>query len=137
MAAAAEIVAAFQQAMGRGDYASARALLRDDVSFFGPVGSFGDADALIAALRVLQANVESADIRRVFADGQDVCVVFDLVFKEPRHTAPVAEWYRLEGGKIGMMRAMFDARPVDALLNALAAQQGSPSRQRGRTPPRR
>ena len=125
MAGAAEIVAAFQQAMGWADFASARKLLRDDVSFIGPTGSFSDADALIAALRALQANVESADIRRVFADGQDVCVVFDLVIKNPRHTALIAEWYRLEDGKIGMMRAIFDARPLDAMLKTLAAGRAS------------
>ncbi|HEX3538684.1 MAG TPA: nuclear transport factor 2 family protein [Stellaceae bacterium] len=125
MAGSAEIVAAFQQAMSQGDFAVARKLLRDDVSFVGPIGSFGDADSLLAALRALQANVESADIRKVFADGQDVCVVFDLAFKQPRHTALIAEWHKVEDGRIAMMRAMFDARPFDAMLKRLFDRHGS------------
>ena len=124
MADAAEIVAAFQQAMGKGEFASARKLLRDDVSFIGPIGNFNGADALIAALRELQAHVEHAEMRRVFADGEDVLVVFDLVIKTPHHTATIAEWYRVKNRKIGMMRAMFDARPIDALLKTLTARAG-------------
>ncbi|HWB50915.1 MAG TPA: nuclear transport factor 2 family protein [Stellaceae bacterium] len=119
MAGAAEIVTAFQQAMGREDFAAARRLLHDHVSFAGPIGSFSDADSLLARLRALQANVASAEARRIFADGQDVCVVFDLVFKAPRRSALVAEWYRVERDRITMMRAMFDARPFDAMLRTL------------------
>ena len=115
---ASRIVAAFQQAMGSGDFVAARKLLRDDLSFRGPIGTFDSADALTEALKRLQSFVERADVRKMFADGDDVCVLFDLVTNTPGGTALVAEWYRVERGKIAMMRAMFDARRFAAMLGS-------------------
>jgi hypothetical protein len=69
----------------------------------------------MAALKRLQSFVERADLRKLFADGEDVCVVFDLVTNTP---GGAAEWYRVEGGKIAMMRAMFDARRFAAMLGS-------------------
>jgi hypothetical protein len=120
MSDARRVVSAFQQAVGRGDFATARTLLRDDLSFRGPIGTFDNADALMDALQKLQGSVERVDTRKVFADGNDVCVLFDLVTKTPGGTALVAEWYRVDGGKIAMMRAMFDARPFAAMLGGEA-----------------
>jgi hypothetical protein len=60
----------------------------------------------------------------MFTKGQDACVVFDLTCKKPRHTALIAEWYRVHAQKIAMMRAMFDARPVRVMLKAVAARSG-------------
>jgi limonene-1,2-epoxide hydrolase len=115
MSNANEIVAAFQQAMGRGDFGAARNLLRDDLSFRGPIGTFDDADALMEALKKLQGFVERADTRKIFIDGCDVCVLFDLITN--KGAALVAEWYRVEAGKIAMMRAMFDVRPFAAIFD--------------------
>ena len=119
MAVARKIVSDFQQAMGRGDFAAARSLLRDDLSFRGPIGDFEDADRLIGALKKLQSVIERVDIKKIFADGNDVCVLFDLVTKTPAGDALVAEWYRVEDGRIAMMRAMFDARPFAGMLAKL------------------
>jgi len=51
MSNASKIVAAFQQAMGGGDFIAARQLLRDDLSFRGPIGTFDSADALMEVLK--------------------------------------------------------------------------------------
>jgi|SRR5437762_5449794 len=121
MADAAEIVSDFRQTMGRGDFASARRLLRDDLSFRGPIGVFDTADAFIEAWKALPMVVERVEVRKVFADGGDVCVLFDLVTKRPAVTVLVAEWYRVTDGQIAMMRAVFDARPFAAVLQRDAA----------------
>src|SRR6266403_2007767 len=67
MSDASKIVAAFQQAMGRCDFIAARKLLRDDLSFRGPIGTFDSAEALMEALKRLQSFVERADVRKLFA----------------------------------------------------------------------
>jgi limonene-1,2-epoxide hydrolase len=120
MADAREIVATFQQAMGRGDFVAARTLLRDDISFRGPIGAFDSADALMEALKKLQRFIERVEIKKIFADGDEVCVLFALVTNTPGGTVLVAEWYCVEGGRIAMMRAMFDARPLAAMLGGTA-----------------
>jgi hypothetical protein len=45
------------------------------------------------------------------ADGDDVCLIYDLVTNTPAGTAPVAEWFRVRDGKIAQIRVFFDARP--------------------------
>jgi len=64
MSDASKIVAAFQQAMGRGDFIAARQLLHDDLSFRGPIGTFDSAEALMEALKRLQSFVERVDVGR-------------------------------------------------------------------------
>jgi hypothetical protein len=97
------------------DFARARALLHDDLSFEGPIDSFSDADSYLQSLQGLSEIITGVDKRKVFVDGEDVCVIYDM------HTAPVpdariAEWYTVRAGKIGSMSVVFDARPFAPLF---------------------
>ena len=63
-------------------------------------------------------------VHKVFVDGPDVVTWYDL------HTriappARVAEWSHVEGGKITMVRVVFDARPFAQPPSAQAAGQAS------------
>ena len=58
-----------------------------------------------------------AERQKVFVDGDDVCVIYDL------KTAPVprsrtCEWYRVRRGKIAAVSVIFDARPFAAMFEA-------------------
>ena len=101
----------FFSAWTKGDLDTARTLLHDDVSFAGPIDSFDNADAYVGALRGLSQIVASAEEQKVFVDGNDVCVIYDLVTKTPAGTAATAEWYHVRDGKISSVRVYFDARP--------------------------
>jgi hypothetical protein len=94
-----------------------RALVHDDVSFEGPIDSFTDADAYLASLQQLSGIVTGVDKLKLFADGDDVCVIYDL------KTAPVprsrtCEWYRVRDGKVASVVVVFDARPFAPLFEA-------------------
>lgn len=110
------VVDKFFKAWTGGDFGTARGLLHDDLSFQGPIDSFDNADAHIGALRGLSQIVKAAEEQRVFVDGDDVCVIYDLVTATPAGTAPTAEWYHLRGGKISAVRVFFDARPFAPLF---------------------
>ncbi len=101
----------FFRAWTTGDFDTARSLLHDDVSFAGPIDRFDTADAYIGALRGLRQIVEAAKEQKVFVDGDDVCVIYDLVTNTPAGTSPTAEWYHLRDGRISSVRVFFDARP--------------------------
>jgi ketosteroid isomerase-like protein len=101
----------FFKAWTTGDFDTARSLLHDDVSFSGPIDRFDNADAYLGALRGLSQIVKGAEEQKVFVDGDDVCVIYDLVTNTPAGTAPTAEWYHLRDGKISAVRVYFDARP--------------------------
>ena len=100
MADPAQVADDFFEAWTGKNFERARGLVHDDVSFEGPIDSFSDADSYLASLQQLSGIVTGADKRKVFVDGEDVCVIYDL------KTAPVpssrtCEWYRVRDGKIG------------------------------------
>jgi SnoaL-like domain len=113
---AAAVAEQFFDAWTAGDFGRARSLLQDDgFRFEGPIDTFDDPDSYLASLRALGAVVTGAQRLKVFADGDDVCVIYEL------HTTPVpssriAEWYRIRDGRIASMLVLFDARPFAALF---------------------
>ena len=116
MTSAKEIVEAYKAAIGRGDFTAARALLHDDLVFQGPIDSFNRADDYIAASKQLANIIQRIDVKKVFVDGDDVCVLYDMVTNTPAGTAFIVEWYQVRGDKIAALQAVFDARPFAAMF---------------------
>jgi hypothetical protein len=83
----------------------------------GPIDSFSDADSYLASLRQLSGIVTGAEKRKVFVDGDDVCVIYDLK-TTPVPSSRTCEWYRLRDGKIASVSVVFDARPFAPLFGA-------------------
>ena len=115
MTDAGAVAEGFFDAWTSKDFDRARNYLHDDLSFEGPIDSFSDADSYVASLQQLGQIVTGAEKQKVFVDGDDVCVIYDL------HTAPVpssrtCEWYRLCDGKIASVSVVFDARPFAAMF---------------------
>jgi limonene-1,2-epoxide hydrolase len=101
------------QAWTTGDFENAASLIDEDISFVGPFGAAEGGDAYLSGLRRFQARgVQGVDIRRVFSDGDDVCIIYHLVTNTPVGTIPSAGWYQIRDGKIASARAFFDARPL-------------------------
>jgi hypothetical protein len=96
------------------DFATARTLLHDNVSFRGPIDAFSNADDYLGAIKNLAQIVKGIEKQKVVVDGQDVVEFYDLVTATPAGKAPVAEWYHVEGNKIDAIRVYFDARPFAA-----------------------
>jgi hypothetical protein len=109
-----ETVLAYQQAVGKKDFAAARRLLHDNLEFHGPIDTFHKADDYLHAIQKLSAIVEGVDILKVFEDGNDVGLFCDLRTRTVG-TSFVAEWYKVTDGKIGSVRVVFDARPFAAM----------------------
>jgi hypothetical protein len=77
-------------------------------------------DALDAVSRedlfkVLAPIVADVQLKKTFADGNDVCLLYEMVTSTPAGTQPIAEWYRVRDGKIGAIQVYFDSRPFAAL----------------------
>jgi ketosteroid isomerase-like protein len=112
----------FFKAWTTGDFDVARSLLHDDVSFSGPIDKFENADGYIGALRGLAQIVKAAEEQKVFVDGNDVCVIYDLVTNTPAGTSPTAEWYHIRDGRISAVQVFFDARPFAPMFEQRANQ---------------
>jgi len=116
MSSARETVENYQAALGKGDFAAARKLLQDDMTFQGPIDTFNKADDYLESIKQLASIIQRIDLKHVFADGDDVCVLYDMVTNTPAGTAFIAEWYQVKGGKIAALRVVFDARPFAAMF---------------------
>jgi len=116
MANADKIVGDYQQAMGKGDFAAARKLLHDNLSFHGPLETFDCPEPYLESLKKLHHIVQRIDMKKMFADGDDVCLLYDMVTNTPAGTAFIAEWYQVKGEKIAAIRVVFDARPFAVMF---------------------
>jgi ketosteroid isomerase-like protein len=116
MTNAKEVVESYSTALGKGDFAAARKLMHDDMTFQGPFDTFNRADDYLEAIKNLASIIQRVDLKKVFVDDNDVCVLYDMVTNTPAGTAFIVEWYQIKGGKIAALRAVFDARPFAALF---------------------
>jgi hypothetical protein len=106
----------YQKALGSGDWKGARYFLKDDLKFKGPIAEHDTSEAYIEDLKRLHGIIKRVDVKKVFADGDDVCLLYDMVTNTPAGTAFICEWYHVEGGKVGSIRVVFDARPFAPLF---------------------
>jgi len=111
---ARDIVEQYLAAVWGGDTQAARQHLADDLSFSGPAAVITGADVYLKASEHARRAAKGVEIRKVFADGPDVCVVYELLMDGPVSSAAVAEWYRLDGDKIASIRTILDTAPFAA-----------------------
>lgn len=106
-----EIVMQYQSALGKGDYAAARKYLHDNMSFKGPLAAHETPEPYLEDLKKLHPIVKGVEMKKVFAEGDDVCLLYDLITNTPAGTAFVSEWDHVRGNKIGSIRVVFDPWP--------------------------
>ena len=87
-------------------YEKALEFLHDRVRIRGPAGeSFGKPLDFIEMLRKYRGRYE---IKKVFVDGDDVCVLYDLATNGP--TVYMSSWYVVKDGRIASIQTVFDPR---------------------------
>jgi hypothetical protein len=107
---AKEIVMEFIQAGERQDFKAARGYVTDDMSYISPLNSFDRAEPYFKYYEHL--DLPKLDIKKVFADGNDVCLLHELNFGTPPVTCFVCAWFHVnDDGKISAVRVVFDPRP--------------------------
>jgi hypothetical protein len=101
-----EVVMAYINALDSQDYEKAMGHLHDKVRIVGPAGeAFGRPYDFIEMLRRYRGRY---DIKKAFADGDDVCLLYDLKTSGP--TVFMSSWYQVKRGKIASIHTVFDPR---------------------------
>jgi hypothetical protein len=101
-----EVVMSYIGALDEQRYEEAMALLHEGVRIRGPAGeTFGKPLDFVEMLRRYKGRY---DVMKVFADGGDVCVLYDL--KTVGATVYMSSWYQVKEGKIVAIRTVFDPR---------------------------
>jgi hypothetical protein len=80
-------------------------------AFQGPFDQFNDAAPYLEALKKLYPIVDRMNVRALIGDESDVGLFYEMVTKSSTGMAFIAEWFRVERGKITAIRAVFDPRP--------------------------
>ena len=103
-----DIALSYIDACSRKDFDAVRPLLAADVRFVGPSRELVGADDYIAVLRRIAPIWVRSEVRKVFCDGGDVCVIYDLVTNTAAGAVPTVEWLTVVGEKIASVFLSFD-----------------------------
>jgi hypothetical protein len=106
---AKDVVMEWMQAVERRDYQSLRGILSDNISYAGPLNSFDRAEPYLKYLEHL--NLPKLDIKKEFADSNDVCILHEYNSGTPPVTSLACAWFHVDGGKIASIKVLFDPRP--------------------------
>lgn len=107
---AKNIVMEWMHAVERRDYQSLRGIVSNNISYIGPLNSFNSAEPYLKYLEHL--NLPKFEIKKEFADSNDVCLLYELPIGKPPITTFVCAWFHVnDNGKISSMRVIFDPRP--------------------------
>jgi len=103
---ARDIVMSYIGALDDQEYEKALEHLHEKVRIRGPGGeTFGKPMDFIEMLRKYRGRYQ---VKKVFADGDDVGVFYDLATNGP--TVFMSSWYRVSDGKIVSIDTIFDPR---------------------------
>lgn len=101
-----EIVLEYIKNLDNQNYSEASKYLSEKIKIHGPAGeAFTNPKDFIT---MLQRYKGKYDIKKVFVDGNDVCILYDLV--TPAVTAFMASWYQVENEKIVSVKTIFDSK---------------------------
>jgi len=115
---AKQIVTEFLQALERKDFKTVRSYISDNISVLAPgpveVTSFNKAEPFMTYLQ--HANLPPLVIKKEFADSNDVCLLYEMTYREPPVTTFVCGWFHVndddDDGKISSLRFVMDPRQL-------------------------
>jgi ketosteroid isomerase-like protein len=90
-----------------------QALLADDVTFEGPLGTADDAASCRAGIEGMSGITTDIVVHTMAADGENVVTMFDLHTTGTEEPVLVANWAQIgEDRRIKRIRVTFDPRPI-------------------------
>jgi hypothetical protein len=119
-----EIVLNYENALNSGDWGTARSYLDDNLRAGGPLATYDNADSFIEAMKRRHPMIKKVDMRKVFAEGQDVCILYDVTTVIPN--APIsftAEWCHVRDDKINSILVVFDPRYFESMIKKRLRQK--------------
>ncbi|MGY1691700.1 nuclear transport factor 2 family protein [Geodermatophilus sp. SYSU D01105] len=107
----ATLAETYFRAWQEGDADALRAVLADDVTFRGPLGTADGVEACLQGLQGLGRVLTGIAVQRRWVDGDDVVTWFDLQ-TSVAPAAPTVNWSRVRDGRIAAIRVTFDPREL-------------------------
>lgn len=105
-----KLALAYLDAVAKKDLERVPSLVVPDVRFKGPVNTMNGVRDLLAAFRRISAVHVRSDVKRVFSDGDEVCVIYDFV-TDTAGALPAIEWLHFDGDRIRSIDLYYDQVP--------------------------
>jgi|SRR3954466_10871313 len=102
-----DVVLSLINAINSEDFKTAKSLVAEDMKFSGVLGSRDGADAYFKDMQQMKLKY---DVKKVFSDGADACVLYNLEMSGKKIFC--CAWYHLKDGKVNSLKVVFDPRPV-------------------------
>lgn len=103
-----DIALAYLTACATKDSSTLERLLAPDVHFSGPGNAVTGRAPYLAILARLGTVWVRSDVKQVFHEGNEVCVIYDFVTDTEAGAVPLVEWLRVEGGQVTRVTLFFD-----------------------------
>ncbi len=111
------VAVSYLKAFEAKDQGKVRSYLHDKGLYKGPLNSFESADTFVKEASVFLQIVKKVNIKKVFMDGPEVCVLWDYETVVPSiPVTPIAEWFKVEDGKIRSLHLHFNPVPFVAAM---------------------
>ena len=110
----------YLDAAGKKELDRVEELLAPDLKFTGPAMARSTSQEFISALKRLGAIHVRNEVKKVFADGNDVCVIYDFVTDTPAGALPTIEWLQFEEGRIRSINLYYDRVPWKSVMDEIA-----------------
>jgi limonene-1,2-epoxide hydrolase len=112
---AKEIVMDFIDALERKDFKTVRSYIGNNISVLAPgpveATTFNKAEPFVTYLE--HANLPPLEIKKEFADNSDVCILYEMTYRDPPLTTFVCGWFHVDNdGKISSLRFVLDPRQL-------------------------
>ncbi len=93
------------------DFDAFEALLADEITFAGPLGTATGPTECRRGIEGLSASIARAEVVAMASDGEDVITWFELR-RDDGPPVPVANWAHVVDGRVTRVRVTFDPRPL-------------------------
>jgi hypothetical protein len=103
-----QLVTSYIQAVGERRLEDLSPLLEPDAQFTLGDNTVRGRDAFVGAFRRLLPIIERNDIRHLFIDGDEACVVYDFVTSTPVGPVLSVEHIKLQDGRIASTTLVFE-----------------------------
>jgi hypothetical protein len=123
---ARELALTYLDAVGRRDFAAVETLLAPDIRATGPAATRTSARDLIQAMKQLSAVHVRSDVRHLFVDGNDVCMIYDFITDTLAGVFPMVEWLHFKDGRIQTIFLFYDQLPWHVALGELRRGHSQP-----------
>jgi|SRR5262252_800867 len=110
----------YMDAINQQQFDMLEALLAPELTFTSPSTTRSTAREFLAGLKRLTAIHVRNEVKRVFADGDEVCVIYDFVTDTPAGALPAIEWLHIQEGRIRRIQLYYDRLPWKTVIDEMA-----------------